>query len=104
MTNAQIIFLEGQKLAEAGVINYTGRTFKALNPAGEEVTIRETEDIHTFAAWKEMGYAVRKGEKAVAKFTIWKHTAKENEETGQLDSRMFMKTAAFFKASQVDKI
>ena len=56
MTNAQIIFIEGQKLAEAGIINYTGKVFKALNPAGEEVEVKETEPIHTYATWKELGY------------------------------------------------
>ena len=105
MTNAQIIFIEGQKLAEAGIINYTGRVLKALNPAGEEVEVKETEQIHTYAAWKELGYQVQKGQKAVAKFPVWKYTSKKNEETGEEENaHMFMKTASFFRLEQVAPI
>ena len=105
MTNAQIIFIEGQKLAEAGIINYTGRVLKALNPAGEEVEVKETEQIHTYAAWKELGYQVQKGQKAVAKFPVWKYTSKKNEETGEEEkAHMFMKTASFFRLEQVAPI
>lgn len=104
MTNAQIIFIESQKLAEQGIIGYTGRTYKAINMKGEEVTVRETEEIHTFAGWKELGYCVKKGEKAKAKIIIWKHTSKHNEETGQEENvKMFMKNASFFARSQVEK-
>jgi len=70
-------------------------------------TISPTEEIHTFQKWKSLGYAVKRGEKAVTKLTIWKHTTKqitlENGETAE-DTRMFMKTAAFFSTSQVEKI
>ena len=105
MTNAQIIFVEGQKLAEAGVISYTGRTYKALNAAGEEVEYKETEPIHTYATWKEMGFQVQKGEKAVAKFPVWKYTCKHNEETGEEENaHMFMKVASFFRLAQVAPI
>ena len=66
------------------------------------------EPIHTFQIWKKLGYSVKKGEKAIAKFPIWKYTTKsvENEDTGKIteDSSMFMKTAAFFKFSQVEKL
>ena len=48
MTNAQIIFSAAQELAEEGKIKYTGRVLKAVTPAGEEVEIKETEDIHTY--------------------------------------------------------
>lgn len=105
MTNAQIIFIEGQKLAEAGVIGYTGKTYKALNAAGEEVEYKETEPIHTYATWKEMGFQVQKGEKAVAKFPVWKYTSKRNEETGEEENaHMFMKVASFFRLAQVAPI
>ena len=46
MTNAQIIGAAAQALAEEGKIKYTGRVIKALNPAGEEVEIKETEEIN----------------------------------------------------------
>lgn len=70
-------------------------------------TISPTEEIHTFAKWKSLGYSVKKGEKCVVKLSIWKHTTKqitlENGETAE-DTRMFMKQAAFFSTSQVEKI
>ena len=65
--------------------------------------------------WKQLGYQVKKGQKAVASFTIWKHTSKKEEmEVTYTDgtkgieevdnSRMFMKLSSFFSASQVEKI
>ena len=62
-----------------------------------------TETMHTYAAWKKLGYQVRKGEKAAHKLTIWKYTEKKNEQDEVEDASMFMKTASFFLASQVDK-
>lgn len=110
MTNADIIFTQAQRLAEAGKISYTGREFTATLADGSEITVKETEDIHTFNGWKARGFTVRKGEKAIDKFTIWKHSPAKVEElpdeSGEyLDrGRMFMKTAAFFAAHQVDPI
>lgn len=105
MTNAQIIFAEAQRLAAEGIISYTGREFKGQDSAGNAITIKETEPIHTFAAWKELGFSVKKGEHAIAKFTIWKYRKKKAETDEETDTgKMFMKTAHFFKASQVEAI
>ncbi len=105
MTNEMIIFGESQRLAKAGKIAYTGRVYEMLDAGGNAITIKETEPIHTYTVWKEMGFQVKKGQKAVAKFAIWKHTAKVNEETGeQEDLKMFMKTAAFFSRAQVEAV
>lgn len=62
------------------------------------------EECHTYGRWKEMGYQVRRGSKALFKASIWKHTSKVNVETGDSEQHMFMKTASFFGRSQVDKI
>ena len=112
MTNEQIIFNAEQALAKAGKIAYTGRTFEAVDDAGQKITVQETEEIHTFAVWKEYGFAVQKGQKAVAKVMIWKHTGSKIEELPKQDGKyqyvdkghMFMKQAAFFSRSQVEKI
>lgn len=106
MTNAQIIFEQSQLLAKQGVIKYTGREFKAVDAEGNETVLKETEPIHTYNAWKELGYQVQKGQKAVASFTIWKfRSGKENEETGEKsEDKMFMKKASFFTAAQVEAI
>lgn len=112
MTNAQIIFTAQQQLAEEGKIRYTGKTFKGVNDAGEEVEIKETEPIHTYNVWKDLGYQVQKGQKAVVQIMIWKHTGSKMEEVPTTDGNvqmidkghMFMKKASFFSLAQVEKI
>lgn len=109
MTNAQIIAVESQKLAQEGIINFTGRTLEFVLDDEDKtvITYRETEPIHTYAHWKTLGFQVKKGEKAVAQFMIWKHSkhTKKNEDGEEKDdSKMFLKLSSFFKESQVDKI
>lgn len=104
MTNKEIIFNEEQKLAKQGKIKYTGRTVIMQGMDEKPVEFKETEQIHTFAAWNELGYVVCKGQKAVAKFPIWKYVSRKNEETEKENSKMFMKVAAFFSSSQVEKL
>lgn len=67
--------------------------------------ISPDEEIHTYQGWKERGYQVRKGEKAVDKFTIWKCAAKKKNDEGTEETpKMFMKLSAFFSTKQVDLI
>lgn len=68
-----------------------------------------TEDAHTFAHWKQLGYCVRKGEHAAFSAVIWKYAnrrkAKATDDDGEpTEGRMFMKRAYFFTASQVDAL
>lgn len=104
MTNDDIIFTHSQQLAKDGRIAYTGRELHIPLEGGGEMVVKETEQIHTFAAWKEIGFSVKKGEHAVAKFPVWKYKAKVDEKTGQENGQMFMKTSAFFAASQVEPL
>ena len=108
MTNAQIIFMESCRLLEEGVIGTTGRKLVMEMPDGTKKEQMEPEPIHTYQTWKSFGYQVRKGEKNIAAFTIWKARIKKaegsDEEGGSEETRMFMKTAHFFKLSQCDKI
>lgn len=105
MTNAQIIFNEAQRLAEEGIIKYTGNIAIAELPDGSKIEVKETEEIHTYKKWQELGYQVQKGQKAVAKITIWKHIVKKAKEENEEDeTKIFMKTAAFFASSQVEAI
>lgn len=104
MTNREIIFKEEQRLAEQGKIKYTGRSVILQGMDGEPIEFKETEQIHTFAAWKELGYVVKKGQKAITKLSIWKYVSRKNEETEETDSKMFLKVAAFFSSSQVEEI
>lgn len=107
MTNVDIIMAERLELMKQGKIGTTGRVFTMTDSAGAEIRVPEPEEIHTFAAWKSAGFAVRKGEKAIAKFPVWKYTSKvvENDDGEEEEhGRMYMKTAAFFARSQVDPI
>jgi len=115
MTNNQIIANASQELAENGIINYTGRTFKITLKDGSVEEYKETEPIHTYQIWKAKGYQVKRGEKSIATIRIWKYAQKtgtmeakndkgETVEVETDDSRMFMKDAYFFKSSQVEKI
>lgn len=84
--------------------------------------------FHTFNAWKDHGYIVKRGERAAFQAKIWKYAEKHGTMTaeeaaslnaimtdadgGELfhagdettDSRYLMKTAYFFTADQVEKI
>lgn len=71
--------------------------------------ISEEEEIHTYAHWKSLGYQVKKGQKAVAQFPIWKYTSKKkaeevSEEEAQARGYCFMKMSSFFSTKQVEPI
>lgn len=111
MTNAQIIMNESIRLLEEGIIKGTGKMLEAviIDKDGNETKklVEEPEVIHTYATWKQLGFQVKKGEKAKASFTIWKCVAgKKNEEESedQPENKMFMKKAHFFTIDQVEKI
>ena len=106
ITNAQIIFAQSQELLKEGKIKPTGRTLEFELEDGTVLQYPEAEPIHTFQMWKSLGFSVKKGEKAVAKFTIWKYTVKkktESEEEAQQKGHCFMKDSCFFSLSQVEK-
>lgn len=125
MTNAEIIFRESCELMRAGILSGSGIIGTFTDENGEEQKIELPEEIHTFAAWKQAGYIVKKGEKAIAAFPVWKYKESrrnrpEQAQTGPADGeqaseqidgeqarqagRMFMKTAYFFKRAQVERI
>lgn len=109
MTNAQIIFNESMELLKEGKIKTTGRSFETENENGEKITINEPEPIHTFAAWKERGRTVKKGEHAVAAFPIWKQgkPKKKKDEDGnetETAGSMFMKMSYFFTIDQTEPV
>ena len=112
ITNEMIVFNAQQQLLEQGKIKPTGRMVKIITADGVQ-EVPEAEEIHTFQHWKECGYQVRKGEHAVAAFSIWKYTSKAKgksvEEAQQANEEdnggfCFMKKAFWFSASQVDPI
>lgn len=102
MKNEQIIMAERLSLMDNGKIGTTGRSF--LSVTGE--LLPEPEEIHTFSRWKAMGFSVKKGEKAIAKFPIWKYgvSKKQSEDGEEEKEKLFMKRSAFFAPSQVEPI
>lgn len=112
MTNEEIIFNTRYQLMKDGIIGTSGKKIEMETPEGEHVTIDEPEELHTFAAWKQLGFAVKKGEHAVAKIVIWKHvdaakgknTDSAKDEQNQSAEKMFQKQAYFFTPGQVEKI
>lgn len=110
MTNAQIILQNSVFLMEQGLLKPTDQKITITDEEGTRETFLP-EEIHTFAAWKKMGYVVKKGEHAIAKFPIWKPVAKKgakeedgDEEKEQRTDHMFMKMSFFFTADQVEKM
>ena len=104
MTNAMIIFWKAVELMDEGILQGSGHTVTIQGEDGE-IEMEAPEAIHTYQRWRELGYQVRKGEKAIASIRIWKHTAKaRQEDPTEMEEKMFMKNASFFKVSQVDKI
>lgn len=105
MTNAQIIFNHSIVLMEKGILKPTDLKMIVEDENGNKKELPIPEEIHTFQAWKSKGFSVKKGEKAVARFTIWKYAVKKAKtEEEEDDARMFLKEACFFSASQVQAI
>lgn len=112
MTNEMIILNESVKLMEAGVLKGSGVFGDITTADGTTKRIELPEAIHTFAAWKQLGYAVKKGAKSNIKINIWKYTRKEKpaeEMTGNpledaAITNIFMKKASFFTIEQVERI
>ena len=104
MTNAMIVLMESVRLMEEGVLSGTGKKFKTDD--GKEFEL--PEPIHTYQTWKKKGYQVKKGEKAIAQFPIWKYTTKKDSEMSEDEAQengfCFMKNSSWFKFSQVEEI
>lgn len=93
MTNEEIIFRAQCELVKAGLLD--------MDEDG-------IEPIHTFEAWKALGYSVMKGQRAICKLSIWKQGTKkggESEDESEKGKKgktfFFLKESHFFKASQV---
>lgn len=111
MTNAMIILLESVKLMEEGILKSTGQKIVVEDAEGKKQELDVPEQIHTYARWKSLGYQVKKGQKAVAQFPIWKYISKKaqkeaanlTEEEAAEKGYCYMKKASFFTMNQVEK-
>lgn len=80
MTNAEIIFQNRIFLMEQGVIQGIPGTSVTVKDEQGEREVLMPEEIHTYNAWKKLGYQVQKGQHAVAKFPIWKFRVSKKQE------------------------
>lgn len=61
--------------------------------------------LYTWAAWHNMGYRVRKGEKCKHRVTMWKMGQKKDDEGNMINTgRCFHKTMSLFEMSQVERM
>lgn len=112
MTNATIILNESIRLMQAGILSGTGCFIDVVDENGKAEQLELPEEIHTFNAWKQRGYIVRKGEHAVASFPIWKYIGSkrkgsdEPQEDGEPEMHGYcrMKLSHFFTAAQVQPL
>lgn len=105
MTNEMIIFNNRVELMNEGILSGTGNTITVENEDGEKIELEEPEEIHTYAGWKALNRQVKKGEKSIATFMIWKHTTKKKKAEDEEDQEaMFMTKAFFFTEAQTEAI
>ena len=110
MTNEQIIMSNRVFLMEEGLIGGTGETFLFKDEDGNEREVEVPEEIHTYKAWKKLGFFVKKGEHSVARFPIWQKSSKkakgDEDEEGEPDKsgKYYKKVAFFFTRAQVEEI
>lgn len=112
MTNEEIIMKNRVFLMENGVIKGTGEKFTFTDENGtREIDI--PEEIHTFDAWKKLGYVVKKGEHSVARFPIWQLVSKKKDKGDKEEDKdeksptkgyYHSKVAFFFTKEQVEPI
>lgn len=76
---------------------------------GECVKRGITEEVHTFARWKQLGFKVKKGEHALFSTSLWKQTKgrkSEDVEDGEEINigRCYLCKSYLFGRSQVEVI
>ena len=110
MTNAQRIFEKEIELAlENKIPTLERRITVAVN--GEERVINEPTHIYSLPQWRNRGYLVREGEKAIARINLYRpvntrpaEDAEPGEDGSIPASRMELKPTYFFSADQVEPI
>ena len=61
--------------------------------------------LYTWAAWHNMGYRVRKGEKCKHRVQMWKMGQKKDDDGNMVDTgKCFHKTMNLFEAGQVERM
>lgn len=107
MTNEEIIYKESVKLMKQGVLKVAGQVDYIDTATGETTKVDMPECIHTFKGWNDLGYKVKKGEHAKAKFAIWtlakKKEQDEDDKEAVANPTMYLHTAYWFTLEQVER-
>ena len=92
MNNSEIIMQNSVLLYQQGILKITADG--------------AIEQIHTFQAWRQLGFLVKKGEHAIAKFPIWNYAKKPPKDAiiDEFRPHYYMKMSSFFTESQVELI
>ena len=64
-------------------------------------------ELYTFAAWKRLGFSVKKGEKSTHVVALWKYTEKkkdEDEEEKQIGGYCVTRNMHLFTREQVEPL
>lgn len=76
---------------------------EAIETCGLLNKYKENE-INSFQKWKELGYKVKRGEKATLKVEMWYPSKYKNNDNEEENTRFYMKKTALFTIDQVEKI
>ncbi len=108
MNNVAIIALEKERLANEGLLKFTGNTITVFDSKTEaEIEIPEVEEINTCFGWNKKGYMIKKGATCFIKFRIWtfkkgkKKEENETEEEAEKKGKCYLKLANWFTKEQV---
>lgn len=69
----------------------------------EKMLIGIEGELNTYQEWKNKGYQVQKGQKAIVKTQLWKQVTKKNKE-GQETKKFYLVNASLFSEDQVEKV
>lgn len=93
MTNSEIIL---KAVIENKI--YTKEQAKEILEGGHDIP------VHTYAAWKKLGFQVKKGEKASIKIKLWRAIKKKDEKAKKDELQFILVNTSLFTEEQVKKL
>lgn len=93
MTNSEIIL---KAVIENKI--YTKEQAKEILEGGHDIP------VHTYAAWKKLGFQVKKGEKASIKIKLWRAIKKKDEKAEKDELQFILVNTSLFTEEQVKKL
>lgn len=108
-------YTEEQLLSRRGSVTITTDSESGENPEDILTALLAAETFHTFAEWKRMGYAVKKGQHAALVCNLWKYTEKPGkavreaaasagQDAPESDPHFYMTRSHLFSRLQVEGI